>query len=212
VPRTSGRGGAQTRDRIAAIASGLFVEHGFEAVTVADVASAAGVSSVTVFKYFPKKEDLFFDRSDEAVSVLCEAVREAAGRGGITQSLRGLLVRLIDERHPFSGTDPRSVPFFRTMSQSATLLARARQIASELQDILELELGSSPEFTGDPGLLAAFFVAGYARILTGTARRLVKGEPDEALVRRHRDQVELLLSGLRHGVLRPVLPGQEPTP
>lgn len=201
MPRTDPRGGPRTRDRIAGIASGLFAEHGFEAVTVADVARAAGVSSVTVFKHFPRKEDLFLDRSDEAACLLREAVRDAADRGGITRSLHGLLVRLADDRHPFSGTDPRSVPFFRTMAQSPTLLARARQVAAGLQRVLELELGDSPEFTGDPALPAAFFIAGYARILTETARRLVEGEPDGTLTRQHRDRVEQLLSGLRHGVL-----------
>jgi AcrR family transcriptional regulator len=204
VPRTDRRGGAQTRDRIAKIASGLFAERGFEAVTVADVAGAAGVSSVTVFKHFPRKEDLFLDLSDEAADMLRRTVRDAADHGGIGQSLHHLLTSLVDDRHPFSGTDPRSVWWFRTMAQSPTLLARARHIASGLQHTLERELHDSPEVTADAGLLAAFVIAGYGRILIGTVRRLVAGAPEEELVRQHRDQVELLLRSLRHGVLEPI--------
>lgn len=36
----------------------LFTEHGYAATTVADVAEAAGVSSMTVFRHFPTKEAL----------------------------------------------------------------------------------------------------------------------------------------------------------
>src|SRR3954464_1389378 len=42
-------------------AQGLFAQHGFEAVTVAEVAAAADVAVQTVFNHFPTKEDLFFD-------------------------------------------------------------------------------------------------------------------------------------------------------
>ena len=48
----------QTHEAIAEAAMALFVEHGFDAVTVADVARAADVSEKTVFNYFPAKEDL----------------------------------------------------------------------------------------------------------------------------------------------------------
>jgi len=170
-------------------------------VTVAEVARAAGVSSVTVFKHFPKKEDLFLDRSDEAAELLRGAVRDAGTTGGVTSSLRNLLVGLADERHSFSGLDPRSVSWFRTVAQSPTLLARARYVAAELQHVLELELGNSPEFTGDPGLSAALFIAGYARILAQTARYLISGTPDDELARQHVEQVDLLLNALQHGVL-----------
>ncbi len=54
MPRTGERGGPQTRARISDIATRMFIEQGFDAVTVAQVAKAAGVSSVTVFNHFPR--------------------------------------------------------------------------------------------------------------------------------------------------------------
>src|SRR4051812_5213589 len=48
----------ETRDAIAAAALALFLERGFDAVTVADVGVAANVSEKTVFNYFATKEDL----------------------------------------------------------------------------------------------------------------------------------------------------------
>ncbi len=66
---TSDRGVPQTLARIAQVAAGLFLERGFDEVTVAEVARAAGVSSVTVFNHFPRKEDLYLDRSVDAGEV-----------------------------------------------------------------------------------------------------------------------------------------------
>lgn len=53
-----------TRQRISGEATALFLERGFDEVAVAEVARAAGVSTMTVFNYFPRKEDLFLDRID----------------------------------------------------------------------------------------------------------------------------------------------------
>src|SRR5436305_1921691 len=56
---------ARTRREIAGSAMQLFAQRGFDHVTVAEVAAAAGVSEKTVFNYFPTKEDLFFDEVPE---------------------------------------------------------------------------------------------------------------------------------------------------
>src|SRR5919197_1129588 len=66
----------RTRQLIADTALRLFVERGFERVTVAEVAEAAGVSEKTVFNYFPTKEDLFFDEVEERETALVAAVRD----------------------------------------------------------------------------------------------------------------------------------------
>ena len=48
----------QTRQRISDVAIGLFVAHGFDNVTIAEIAAAAEVSVNTVYNYFHVKEDL----------------------------------------------------------------------------------------------------------------------------------------------------------
>src|ERR1044072_3360459 len=73
----------QTRQHISDVATGLFMERGFETVTIAEIAEAAEVSVNTVYNYFPAKEDLFVDREEEIVDRPSRLVRErAVGRSG----------------------------------------------------------------------------------------------------------------------------------
>jgi AcrR family transcriptional regulator len=201
MPRTGERGGPQTRARILEVATRLFLERGYDAVTVADVARAAGVSSVTVFNHFARKEDLFLDRADDAAKFLRSAVRDRASGVDVLTSLRDVTLRLFVARHPLSGLNDRSIPFFRTVAASPALVARAREIASDLQLILAEELERDPAFEGDGTLLAAFFVAGYGTVMVETARRRTAGESPRAVVDDHRARLERLFDALRSGVV-----------
>jgi AcrR family transcriptional regulator len=66
----------QTRQRLADEAARLFAEHGYDAVSVSDVAKAAGVAEQTVYNYFPTKPDLVLDRADELLERSRRAVAE----------------------------------------------------------------------------------------------------------------------------------------
>jgi AcrR family transcriptional regulator len=200
MPRTSERGGPKTRARIAETAAGLFLERGFDAVTVAEVASAAGVSSVTVFNHFPRKEDLFLDRSADASELLRAAVAGRADGVGVLDSLEAELLRLVDERSPLSGLAEHSASFFRTIASSPALVARVREIGGELQRELLEQLLADGRSEGDPELLAAFFVAGYGTVMVATARSLMDGEPVERVADAHRERVRGLFRALRDGV------------
>ena len=70
----------QMRQRLADAAAQLFAEHGYDAVSMSDVATAAGVAVQTVFNYFPTKPDLVLDRADDMLerSRRCVAERDPA--------------------------------------------------------------------------------------------------------------------------------------
>ncbi|MEV7549232.1 TetR family transcriptional regulator [Amycolatopsis sp. NPDC089917] len=56
---------AETRLQVQTHAVRLFTDVGYDATTVADVAAAAGVSAMTVYRHFPTKEDLvLYDEYD----------------------------------------------------------------------------------------------------------------------------------------------------
>ncbi|MFI6299298.1 TetR/AcrR family transcriptional regulator [Nonomuraea sp. NPDC050790] len=200
MPRTGARGGPQTRAKISEVATRMFLDSGFDAVTVTDVAREAGVSAVTVFKHFPRKEDLLLDRQDDAADLLRSAIRDRAPGTGVLPSLREVAYRVLEDRHALSGLREGSAPFFRTVAASPALIARAREIASDLQRTLADELDHDPSFTGDAALLAAFFVAGYTVVLVETARRLLDGDPPDTIAPDHRTRLDHLFTALTTGL------------
>jgi AcrR family transcriptional regulator len=69
MPRLRAKRRAETQRTIQAHAVRLFTERGYDATTVTDVAEAAGVSPMTVYRHFPTKEDLVLvDQRDRLVA------------------------------------------------------------------------------------------------------------------------------------------------
>ncbi len=66
-PETMGRRErkkAATRKAISDAATELFLERGFDEVSIREIAERADVSPTTVFAHFPSKEALVFDEDD----------------------------------------------------------------------------------------------------------------------------------------------------
>src|SRR5947209_5889443 len=58
------------RQLLSDTATEMFMERGFDAVRVAEIAEACGVSEKTVFNYFPTKESLVLDLGDAVEDTL----------------------------------------------------------------------------------------------------------------------------------------------
>jgi AcrR family transcriptional regulator len=124
---------ARTRRAISDIATRLFIERGFDTVSVAEVAAAADVSVKTVFNYFGSKEDLFFDRAEEVIAGLERAVDEREPGIGPLGALRRLLTANL---HPFAGMgwrplqDPAAYEEIRAFvaAEDASPVLRARRL------------------------------------------------------------------------------------
>src|SRR5262245_18716044 len=109
----------------------MFVQRGFDNVPITEIAEAAGVSKVTVFNYFPRKEDIFFDRFPQVRELLTAAVEGRAEDETPVGALRRLFLELAEEGHPIAGFQDRYVVFWRTVLASPALRARAREALDE---------------------------------------------------------------------------------
>ncbi|MCP2636313.1 mycofactocin system transcriptional regulator [Microbacterium sp. HD4P20] len=58
APRPRGRARSTSKDELGRIGLDLFIAHGFDAITVDDIAAAAGIGRRTFFRYFPSKNDV----------------------------------------------------------------------------------------------------------------------------------------------------------
>jgi AcrR family transcriptional regulator len=182
----------ETRQRISDVATGLFAVRGFDDVKVVEVAEAAEVSKMTVFNYFPRKEDLFFDRGEEAVALLTETITERPPGESVLGALRRLSLRLLAEGHPFGAVGEGYERFFQVVRDSPALQARGRELVEGLEDLLTSLIASATGADAEdpqPRLVAALGIAAYRTAYLTSARRLLAGEPIE----RVRDAHERLL-------------------
>jgi AcrR family transcriptional regulator len=147
----------ETRERLSNVATAMFYARGFDAVTIEEIAAAANVSKVTVFNYFARKEDLFFDREGEVNVLLHEALGERPKGQPPIDALRGLVDRLCEEKHPFARIDGVTVDWWRVVAASASLKARLREIGDETVDVLAGEL-AGPKPDGRTRLVAGMIV------------------------------------------------------
>jgi AcrR family transcriptional regulator len=78
----------QTREGLAAAAVDLFIDRGYDATTVEDIAAAVDVSPRTFFRYYPTKEDVIVDLLRAGVVDLVERVAARPRSEPLATSLR----------------------------------------------------------------------------------------------------------------------------
>jgi len=169
-----------TRRHISNVATGLIAVRGFDNVTVAEIAEAAGVSKMTVFNYFPRKEDLVLDRHADRLRELEQVIREREPGESVTRALRRYHQALVAARHPLSGTVPGAASFLRMLNTSPALVARTREQAREVADLLT-GLLEGPDARLVANLIAATLESIYEHVST---RMLAGDDPDVV----HREQ------------------------
>ncbi|HZX05305.1 TetR family transcriptional regulator [Kribbella sp.] len=177
-----------TRRMIADVATGLFVRRGFDAVTVAEIAEAAGVSKMTVFNYFPRKEDLYLDRHLDRLRELEAVVRDRPAGEPVAVAMRRYHHELLAAGHPLSGAVEGVRGFWTVLHSSPALMSRMVEQEHEIAKLLTRVL---TEETGDEfqsRLVANLLTATIITIWHTPVSRIVAGE-DVELVRREQVQV-----------------------
>ncbi|MEU8981857.1 TetR family transcriptional regulator [Streptomyces sp. NPDC048309] len=153
------------------IAIGLFLEKGFDAVSVAEVAAVAEISKPTLFRYFPSKEDLvlyrFADHEDEAARV---ALRGPSA----VEALRRHFLDGLERRDPITGLNdsPEVLAYHRLLYGTPSLVARLYGYLERSEAALAEALG------GDLGArLAAGQIVAVQRVLAQENwGRIARGE------------------------------------
>jgi AcrR family transcriptional regulator len=169
----------RTRAAISTAAIELFLERGFDAVGVAEVAKAAEVSKRTLFAYFPSKEDLVLHRFADHETDAADVVRARRPGQGPLAALREAFLRGLDEREPVTGLcdEPAVVAVFRLVTGTPALVARLAAFTSAGESALAAALAEADVPARDAGLAAAQIAAVRRLLATANMDAVAAGVP-----------------------------------
>jgi AcrR family transcriptional regulator len=201
---------ALTRAHVRATAHRLFSERGFDAVTIADVAAAAGVAVQTVFNHFTTKEELYWSGRSPWVTAPAVAVRDRAPGTPALTALREHLAadtaRYVERLATAEGRSSTGA-----LERSPTLRAAERELHHEAERLLAAALEDA--WTGpdaerpapaDPrltaGVVAATWLAATRTLVTTLRDPLPRPEDVPDLTARTRAVTDRLLTGLQQGL------------
>ncbi|WP_415854480.1 TetR/AcrR family transcriptional regulator [Sinomonas sp. G460-2] len=162
---------AATRKAISDAATALFLERGFDKVSIREIAEKADVSPTTVFAHFPQKEALVFDEDDDQREQLVAAVRDRPTGTTITRALRDYFASELANTAPEH--DDETVRRFMTFIDETPALADyAQRMWVRHEDALAAAIG------GEFGLAEpSAEIRAYARFVI-QIQLLVLGSPD----------------------------------
>ncbi|MFH8786495.1 TetR/AcrR family transcriptional regulator [Streptomyces roseoverticillatus] len=174
----------RTRQTLSETAIALFLERGFDRVSVAEVAAAAEVSKPTLFRYFPAKEDLALHRIADHQGEAARVVRGRAPGESPLAALRAHFHARLDAGDPVTGLcDVPAVLAFRDMLYSTpSLAARLMQYAAEDERALAGALAEAGADEVTAGLAAAQVIAVHHVLARDNFRRLASGRITAAVL------------------------------
>ncbi|MFG2842602.1 TetR family transcriptional regulator [Kitasatospora sp. NPDC048296] len=171
----------QTGIRIFRAAIGLFAERGFDQVSVAEIAAAAEVSKMTVFNYFPTKEDLVMGPMEQHLDEPARAVRDRVPGTSAVAALREHFLAALERLDPATGLNDDQVVLdvVRLIHQTPALAIRATAAFDRrAQSLLAAELAAQDpahdELTAR--VAAAQLLAVRLTLIGDNHRRMLEGE------------------------------------
>jgi AcrR family transcriptional regulator len=191
----------EARQAISGTAMALFEARGFDEVTISQVADAAGVSKMTVTNYFPRKEDLVFDRAEAIIRSLADAAAaRAPGESLLTAIRRDYAERIVAGDVTLG---PPTAAFALMVRNSHVLTSRGREIADLTEDALGDAIAADTGADDPQQRIVAAQLAAVHRVLfaEGARRSLAGQSRDEicqvlaAAARRAFDLLEPSLGG-----------------
>jgi len=166
----------ETRQAISDIATVMFVERGFDEVTIAQVAEAAGVAKMTVTNYFPRKEDLVFDRAEAIERHLADVITARAPGESMLAAIRRDYAEAVARADVALGLS--SPGFARMILNSPVLLSRAREMLDRRERALGDAIAAETGTDNPQQRLVAALLSSVHRVLAGEAtERSLAGQP-----------------------------------
>jgi AcrR family transcriptional regulator len=186
----------RTRQEIADRAMQLFAQRGFDRVTVAEVAGAAGVSEKTVYNYFPSKEDLFFDEVPAREAAIAHAIRNRREGESILAALRRLQAGECPRL-----SSPGFATFARIIEESTALKARELEVMARFAQVVTETLGAELSIDERDARIAAGILVSVHRQLFRVAREhALAGRHGPSVARRLRADLDRAYHLLEHGL------------
>ena len=195
----------RTRELLSETARSLFTGHGFEQVSVADIAREAEVSEQTVFNYFPSKEDLVYSGLEAFEEQLLAAIRERPAGRTVIAAFGDFILQ---PRGLFAAEDDAAaselIAVTRMIAASPALLAREQLIFARYTDALaQLIAEETGARSGDlrPRVVADALIGVHRALIAHVRERLEAGVTDRRRLardvrRRGDDALALLADGL----------------
>jgi len=90
----------QTRERLTRAAMALFLERGFEATTLDDIAAAADISRRSFFHYFASKEDVVFAWHDEFTAALTAVIAARPAGESMLSTAENAIAAMVRQLEP----------------------------------------------------------------------------------------------------------------
>ena len=187
--------------RIAAIK--LFSERGFDNVSIMQIAEEAGVSKMTVFNYFPSKEDLLLKPLAEHTDEPARIIRDCLAGGAGLDALLSFVLKCIAEHDPVMGMSdsPQVLAIYRLVIDTPSLAPSAGRLASRSEDLMAEELRSKmPDMVAR--IAAAQIVSALRALRLRNLERLLAGETSAAVEADAAADARLAFEILEHGIGR----------
>ncbi|GHE01249.1 TetR family transcriptional regulator [Streptomyces alanosinicus] len=196
----------RTRESVSATAIRLFLDKGFDQVSITEIAQAAEVSRRTLFAYFPSKEDLVLHRFADHEGEAARIVRARPAGQPPLEALRAALLDALARRDPNTGLcdDPEVMAFLRMVFETESLAARLTRYTARGTDALTEALREAGLDPLDARLVAAQVIVVQRELAVMNQEFLADGATAEEhhpkAVRAAERAFDLLRDGLRrHG-------------
>ena len=138
----------------------MFLERGFDNVSIREVADAADVSPTTVFAHFPQKEALVFDEDDEQRDRLVSAVRDRPSGSTINRAIHDFYSREIRANVDEHGDDVTRI-FMTFLNETPALREYAARMWLRHEDALSHAIAEElglPEPTAEIRVYSRFIL------------------------------------------------------